>query len=60
MSYIISTTASFIVAILCAAALVGAYLGHRDESFRFYPDDKWILIFIGAIGAANIVTLFTL
>ena len=60
MMYLISMLSSFIVVVLCITTLAGAYIGHKDKSFKFYPQDKWVLAFIGAIGAANLVTLFTL
>ena len=60
MMRLISMLSSFIVVILCIATLAGAYIGHRDKSFKFYPQDKWVLAFIGIIGAANLVTVFTL
>lgn len=60
MSYFISMLSSFIVAVLCIVALAGAYVGHKDKSFKFYPQDKWVLACIGIIGVANLVTLFTL
>ena len=60
MSYFISMVSSVLVSVLCVAALAGAYMGHKDKSFKFYPQDKWILAFIGIIGAANLVNVFTL
>ena len=60
MMHFISMLSSFIVVVLCVAALAGSYIGHKDKSFKFYPQDKWILAFIGIIGAANLVNVFTL